>query len=213
MEWVKWVLPLIALVVWIVVNLARPKQDEVQPPRPRPPRPPLDSDTAHADKQQNKSELSRFLRDLERRKAAEQKKIRAKETLPKVLPVTPQARALEAQRREERFDTPPQRPETRPRPPRPATPPPLPPVIPVHEAPLTPVPPLAPLAVPPPAPPVSPAKAPATTGAYVIQQRIALASGSNVTRQVREMLRNPHSIRAALVLQEVLGPPLARRRK
>jgi hypothetical protein len=193
-HWEILVIPLIAVGVWVLGTIFRGAEDERQkaamrqrrpggPAGPRPQRRPV-------------TDLDRFLEEARRRREAAAR--------PAPPPRPPEPRAPERrpllQREPERPTAVTRRPEPLARP----APPPPPPeaVVAVRRAE-----PVVVEAVPAPHPP-PPAPPPA-----VVEVRARTATGAAIQDQVAALLRSPRGAGAALVLTEILGPPLCRRRR
>ena len=74
MNWVSWLIPLIAVAVWILSNMARNREEQRRPPRSLPP-PPTDESSrgdAHSGPRPRRSavEIEQFLQDVRRRRDA-----------------------------------------------------------------------------------------------------------------------------------------------
>lgn len=194
MDWVQWVIPLIAVAVYIISALAKPK-DEVRPRTQFPPLPQGGDPAERPSSRRTPEEIDRFLEEVRRRKkSAEQQ--REKKPIPPVIvqerPRPAPAVPVPTPKRERpRLAEPPrpQLPPARPLPaPRPREPEPLPvPMAEVIEA---------TVALQPPAAAV-----------------VARPSVSPVAQSLTGMLRNPSTLAAAIMLKEVLDRPLCKRRR
>ncbi len=207
-KWITFIIPLIALVVWIVANLVRvPNQPPNQARRPQPrPRPSLPEQSPQ---EKPISDLDRFLQEVQRRREQSESQQTARRAAPPPLPAA-----------------------VVPAPPR-LCPPPLPRVMlaPAAPAPALQASGLSPLPqVRPPRPaetrPLTKEENAERQAAARVQEAAAgeqlqLAAYAQVRRkpsrglvsgQLAEMLRNRRSLRAAFVLREILDQPLCRRR-
>jgi hypothetical protein len=83
MEWVKFVVPLIAVAVWILANLARAPKEPPRPPARRPPVPPPDVQGKQAPPSPP-TDVDRFLQEVARRRkeAAERRQAGPSELAP-----------------------------------------------------------------------------------------------------------------------------------
>jgi hypothetical protein len=243
--WEVWIVPIIAIAVWILGSLMKGTEPERAPdrsgrpggPRPQPGEPGAPRPRAPGD-------LDKFLQEIQRRRRAAEERERPPQPEPQPQAERPPERTI---------DRPPlsAQPGPRPRPPqpRPAQPAPAPrrrpvrsvpdqptsppvarpvseprrPRVPAREVPVEP--PLDVLPVPPRLqPPLTPAPAPAPPVAVVVAevapppeptfpQAAQARRQSPALEQLVAFLKSPQSMRAAIVLQEVLGPPVCRRRR
>jgi len=208
MDWVKWLIPLIALAVWIISNLARNREEPRRPARPSTPaggsgEPP---NGPRSGPRRSSAEIDEFLQEVRRRREANEQRKAARKA-----PVKPEARRP--------VETP------RPRPslamPEPVTPPAPPPPAPAAPAFITTLP-----RVPGAAPGVAreevvvarvisePAPVPAAipaTPAPALPVPVRRLGPPAAPRQILQMLRNPQSLARAIVLREILEGPLSRR--
>lgn len=193
-DWIAWIIPLIAFIVWLISNVAKGAEQQAPraggmgqaPPRPRP----------------ASAEIDKFLEEINRRRQQQQQQRQrpAMEDEPKPLPPP---RPRPAPRVEERPAPPPPRPK--PARPKPAMPRPR-PIETARPAPL-----LMPEVAPAPAAPLfaeegqPPPTAPRPTAVG--------APGANVLpTEFHKLLGSKQGIRLAFLAQEVLGPPVSRRR-
>ena len=194
MHWELLIIPLIAVGVWVLGTVFRGAEDERQKAlrqrRPGGPRPP---------QRRPATDLDRFLEEARRRREAAARP--APPPRPAVEPRPAEPRAPERRPLRQRE---PERPTAVTRRPEPL-PPPAPPeaIVAVRRA--EPVVEARPAVVVEAAPP-PPAPA-------VVQVRARTASAAAIQDQVAALLRSPQAAGAAFVLQEILGPPLCRRRR
>jgi hypothetical protein len=213
MEWVKIVVPLIAVAVWILANLARVPREQPRSPVRKPPLPPKDSDQPPSPSRPGTSGVDRFLEEVARRRreAAERRRAgpadrspappeeRRSESPAPVRPATPPVVIPVARR------APRSRPAVEPRPRSRAAEPPraVPELIPARARPVVvevvEVQPLAP-------PPV-----PALVAATAFPSTTVARPTPRVASQTLALLHDPRSLSLALVLHEILEPPLCRR--
>jgi hypothetical protein len=192
-----WIVPLIALVLWILSSLIRNTEEQARdrPDRPRPPRP--------DEPPRLPTEVDKFLQEINRmrRQQAEERRTEPRaepppppvESIPEVVPVEQTAPDFERRRPPVVVAEVPRPERVRPRPvvrvrrpePRPA------PAAPPRAVPVA-------VPMPPPAPPEVQIHAPRVSAAVP---------------QVFAMLRSPQNVQAAILLQEVLGPPRCRGRR
>src|SRR5438874_2417353 len=195
-----WIVPVIAAGVFILGSLLRNREEERKQGRRGP------GDDAGQLRRRSSTDLDRFLEEARRRRQMGE------------TPPAPPPRPVERPVSRPRIETPvtPQRrrpPQPKAQPaatPRRASRPGIPQVIAVAEPVLEAVPVLEhlpPSLRAPPAPPSAPARPDAPTGAVVSRPTV-----SAPLAPVAALLRSPKGLRAAFVLQEVLGPPLSRRR-
>jgi len=199
MQW-EWLVLIIPVVMWILANVIRGPEDA--PPDVRRRRLPEVEQEAQpgAPRPQQPSEVERFLEEINRMRQRTAEEARPQEP-------RPQPRPAELPRRAQRPPRPrpvPVQPQSRPRTEqrqtsapqvvrsvRPVSPPPPPvPVLMAEVVDVLPVTPLSP--------------APTLAATQVVEAPVALA--------LRNLIRNPHTLAAAIVLNEVLGPPRCRRR-
>lgn len=214
-DWIKWLIPLIAVAVWVLTTMVRNREEPRRPVRPgTPPADGGEPPPGGPRPRRSAAEIEEFLQEVRRRReAGEQRK--------KKIP------AREEPRRER------EPPRTRPSltAAEPMAPPPPPPA----PASLSPAPrprerrdvtPLASTVVPareevvvarvvepaPSAPSAySVSSAPAAVGALLPHGRARGLRGGPA--QLLQMLRQPQSLAAAIVLREILEPPVSRRRR
>jgi len=219
MDWVKFVVPLIAVAVWILANLARMPREQQRPVVRRPSPRPLDRpDNPTAAPQRTATDVDRFLEEVARRRqeAAERRQVGPAETPPLsleqrekarpsappvVVPVARRAATPERQaesRKKPRFSERPRAlPEVLPARPRPRV---------VEAPPITEFPGAAP--APPSASP--PVPAPTETAAPPGAAMPSAADASPVA-QVLGWLRGGNTLPACIILHEIFQPPLCRR--
>ena len=200
MEWVKWLIPVVVVAVIIISQLAA-KQPTRQPPPPLPrPRPPRDPDDSAAPRRTSE-DLEKFLEEVKRRKQSEETAAEPLYTAQEI-PARPAPRPVEQRRQSVAVDSKPQR-RSQPR------------VVVVEPA----APKLRQLAMPSSEvavlqalqAPASPADAP-----QAIHRPEALptvAALPPAAKMVRGLLKNRQSLRAALLLREILDQPLSKRRR
>jgi hypothetical protein len=201
MHWELLIIPLIAVGVWVLGTVFRGAEDERQKAlRQRRP-----AGGARPPQRRPATDLDRFLEEARRRReAAARPEPPPPPAARPAEPRRPEPRPLR-QREPERPAAVTRRPEPPPRPAPPARPK-AEPVVAVRRA--EPVAEARPAVVveavpaPPPPPPVP-----------VVEVRARTAIGAAVQDQVAALLRSPQAAGAAFVLQEVLGPPLCRRRR
>ncbi|MBM4068698.1 MAG: hypothetical protein FJ271_07105 [Planctomycetes bacterium] len=209
MDWLKLIIPLIFVAVWIISQLAKNKEQAAG--RAKPPPLPLDDEEAPRARR-SASEVDRFLEEVRRRRA----RAEGRTDSPAVAD-RPRSKPI-AQR-------PPPRPAPEPArslPPLAQVPPPLP--IPSLATPTLPLP------APPPLP--APRKAtPVTSSSRLPQAEIAIAEVVSADRlaplvagtvarparspavmQALNLLGSRQSLVAAIVLREILGPPVSKRK-
>lgn len=194
-DWVQWLIPLVALAVWILSNLARVREEE-QPRRARPPQARSDAESAEAQPRKN-SDVDQYLEEARRRREQREARKKAEAEARRSTPV-----------REEPRRAPPPVPPARVDPVRKPAPPPLPKVV-VKSAPaarssnpnLEEV--VVAKIVTPPSPPP----------ADVLPQVIETKTLQQPSRpKVFELLRSRDKLQAAFVLREVFDAPLCKRR-
>jgi hypothetical protein len=222
MEWVAWLVPLVALVVWILANLFSVRDNNPLAGQQKPPAPREQPRVEKA--REPRTDLDRFIEETRRRREQQVQHRAPSRQVPDVpvqqkaaAPVMPAVRPAAARTGQ-----------------RPA-PPPLPRVQPVPAIPPAPATTLErvrpadlpPLPVPATVPLVDPARdvsyaervskglaAPITEqtmpAAYA-QRPQGSRRGGVVTRQVVEMLRDPNSARVAFLLREILDRPVSAR--
>lgn len=182
MDWLKLLIPLIAVAVWILSNMAKNKDmpRRLQPP----PLPPPDENDARPRRSAN--EVDRFLEEVRRRRAeAEGRPAPPREP---VKPTPPSRQSVPERRRA----TPPVAP---PPPRRAPAPPPMPAPAEILEA-----------VVVMPSPPIETrvTKAPLASAPVAVPVSNALAS-------TVDLLRKKQTLAAAVILREILGPPASAR--
>ncbi len=206
MQW-EVLVPIIVMAVFILINVFRTNDETQRDARRRaqgaapPNRPP--------------SEVERFLEEINKLKQrAEEKKRAAGEDTPRAAPPVVMPTPTPAPRIEA---------PVRPRPPRPVVTPP--PRRPLPESPRV-RPPLEVVATPvaPPPPPLTPAPPPVPVVPAVVASVPVLSPPpapmvttvpeklSPAAAQLRALLRSPQTLRVAVLLHEVLGPPRCKRR-
>lgn len=213
MEWIKWLIPLIAIAVWILSQLAGNQQEQKRPsPRPLPPRDPDQDPRAR----RASEDLEEFLEKIKRRKDADERtaaepvvliaeEVAAPRPAPRRTAPPPLPRPVEQRRKSAPIGG--KRPERRPEPV-------------VLAEPIS----LAPeewsrmAAMPTPAVPQAPQALPAAPAAPGAPQALhrpealpGKASLPPAARLVRELLKSRQSLAAAVLLREVLDAPLCRR--
>jgi hypothetical protein len=202
MGWANWVIPLIAVVVWILANLARLPKETPRPPVRKPPLPPREGDQ-QTSTAPPRSEVERFLAEVNRRRQASVQRRRAPqpEPPPTALPAAPPEairRREEARRREDvlaRRNAPSAPPSPR-RPPTLSPPRSVPVIVAVPEV----------VPVAPPQPVVEVVALPAPEAALPI-----VRPTSRTASRVVALLRDPVSLPAAFLLHEIFQPPLSQR--
>lgn len=211
MHWEVLIIPLIALGVWILGTIFRTEEEKA---RNRPRRP---GEGGGRSPQRRTTELDRFLEEARRRREVAERR-QQPEPSPRPPEPRPQAarppappRPPERRPARTREAAPPQRPapvarrqvEPAGAPQQPTAAPVVAEAVVVVEPPvvITPSALLAPVPVPPPAPRLPPPSA---------QRPRTLTP---VAAQVQGMLRNPQNAAAAVVLSEIFGPPLCRRKR
>jgi hypothetical protein len=198
--WDVWIIPIIAIAVWIIGALVRSREEDRGRKVTRPvgrPGSPQGPEAA--------TELDRFLRELHRRRqVTEQQEARERAAAPPltVEPVSPRPRPVPPER------TGPRRPAPRTTR-RPVAGPvrqTIPTVIPVTQP--------VPVAAPSP-PSVQPV--PVATVAAPVEspppEAIPVLPPSHLKQTLDGLLQSPDRLRAAVVLQEILGPPVCCRRR
>ncbi len=212
MDWIKWLIPLIALAVYILSNMAKEREETRRPLRPLPPPLPPPQDTGDRPKR-SPSEVDRFLEEVRRRREETAKPAEAKPAAPR--PVAERQPVAERPAVEQRPR--PQRPApaealSRPRPSgkeepvkqqrpparRPAAGQEAIPVVQLASLPAA-VPSL--LAPPQPSPELG------TVHLSVPPARAV----SPAAQQLMELLKTPQTLRTAFLLREVFEPPRCRR--
>jgi hypothetical protein len=192
MDWAKWVIPLIAVVVWILANLARLPKEMPRPPVRKPPLPPREG--------QPKSEVERFLEEVSRRRRqpAERKPVPKQGPPPIELPEELRRRE-EVRRREEALA-------------RRSVPAPAPTPRQLAEKPRqTPVQTKVEVAaVPQPGSTVEAVPVPKAAAA-TLAPPVTTVKPPAVPARVLSLLRDPASLPAAFLLQEIFRPPLCQR--
>ncbi|MFN4258087.1 MAG: hypothetical protein ACK4RK_02240 [Gemmataceae bacterium] len=190
MDWTLFI-PIIAIVVFILSHLMRPSAEEE----------PADRAKTRPDARNMDRPMSPTWQEVER--------IREDRPRPKERPAPPDPRTASSPPRPRPRPVPTEQPTARPpRPvvetaPAPATPPPQPILVAI---PVTPPPP----ATPPPLP-ITPAASVEIVTAKVPSLQRLRRQGSAAGRRLFELLRAPHTLQTAYVLQEVLGEPRCRR--
>lgn len=201
MDWVKWAIPLVVVAVIILSNLGKAIQDRQKRTQrnPPPPRPDDGSEPPPARPRGTAANVERYLEGINRRRFEAERRKR-ETSQPRETP--PPVRSA--------------RPAPPPLPPVPVLAPPL--VAPVRlvgqERPAPPLPQrrasereAVAKAPPPPTPAPAPEAAPAHQAPAGPLVASAIAPG------LRDLLKNPQSLRVAIMLREVLDPPLSRRGK
>src|SRR5262245_29426179 len=233
-DWIFWLVPIVAVVLLIIGGVMRgmaQAQEEQQKQQERKKRPPLPPRPAGAPvpprpAASGGNELDRFLQEVQRRKRGAEP--RPAEPIPVAQPVEPRPRPAA------RPPVPPppprdpvpvarrprvEEPSPRPRP-RPGRRDDIPTVLPVEEAvPVVEVaeerhtPKWEPRTVRP-AEPLAPVKPQTADQAYTTAKPATIAKVplSPALVQLRDLLRTPQSLRTAVMLREVLGPPRCQRR-
>src|SRR5262245_7228541 len=203
MDWIKWLIPLIALAVWVLSNLARNREEPRRPTRSSPPAG-GSGDPPSTPRRRSSAEIDEFLQEVRRRREVnEQRKV-------KKAPANQEPRRpVEAPRARPSLSIPePVMP--------PAPPPPPPPVVPVPAISLPRIPTASTLAkeeivvarvVSEPVKPAQRTVQPAPT-VTVTARRIGPPA---TPKQILQMLRNPQALARAIVLREIFEPPLSRR--
>jgi hypothetical protein len=201
MEWVKWVIPLIALAVWILTSLIKSQQEE---PRRRsttrfPPQPQGGEEGTGPRPRRTSGEVEQFLEEIRRRRESGVKPAEVEQRPRPVVREAPPVIVVEAPRPRPAPRTPPALPPKR-QPPRreePATPRKRPAVTEeVVVARIVSTPPITVAAPPPPA-------ASAIT--------LAVSPTAPAARQFLDLLKNPQSMRVAFLMREILDRPVSRR--
>ncbi len=220
MDWIKLLIPLIVIAVWILSQLAGGQQQQKRPPssRPFPPRDPRDPDEGGGPRSRRGPEdFEKFLEDMKRRQEAQEKMPPEPVLIAEEVPARPvppplprpaprpaprpyEQRPAEQRPAEQRRKSTPvgaKKPQRR-----------VEPVIVVEPAPAV-------RAVPMPvtAPPVVQAPAAAALPQPIFRPE-ALPSKTSlppVARMVRELLKDRQSLAAAFLLREVLDQPLCKR--
>jgi hypothetical protein len=191
MHW-EWLLGVIPLVIWIIASLVKTAEEQSKQEKPGESLPP-------GSPPRDQSEVDKFLEEINRMRRRQEEEQREQERSRRTEPLPSPARSPAAARMEPmaapNFERPtplPEKPRLRPVKPRRAET--------RHSQPKQPAPiVVAPPAPPPPPPPVMPQLAPRPV--------------SPAIAQIHYMLRSPQSVQAAILLQEVLGPPRCRRRR
>jgi hypothetical protein len=209
MNWTAWIIPLIALAVWVISNLAKNAQEQQRRPnRPTPGTPPANPNAPEASgpkPQRTAAEIEDFLREVRRRReVADGKKTK------KVIPPPPPPRPVQPVRSRPSLEAPipmavpirpdrPDRPQATPATPRRENQAPLP--IPVAEEVV--VAQVAPSAYAGP----STVSAPRTNMGRGVQ----LGVSSGAAGHFLKLLRDPQSMKTAIMLREILDKPISRR--
>jgi len=216
-KWLTWLIPLIAIAVWILSQLAGNQQQKRPTSRPFPPRDPEQDPSAR----RTPDDLQEFLEKMQRRKDAEEKAAAARTAAepvlmaeevvqPRPVPRTappPLPRPVEQRRKSTPIGS--QKPQRRPEPvilaePLSSVPAELNRTVSMPS--MTPVVPQAPQAL--------PAAAAAPTAPQAIHRPEALPTKAwlpPVAKMVRELLKSRQTLAAAILLREVLDPPLCKR--
>jgi hypothetical protein len=207
MEWLKLLIPLIAVAVWILSHLAGNQQNQRrQAPRPQPP---FDPDQEPRHPGRAASELERFLEDVKRRKEMEQVPeaiLIAEEVAPPRKAPPPLPRPVEQRRKSVPIGVkPPQRRREL--------------AALVQPLPVTPAPTSRTVTMPSSA--VAEVQAPQATQApppppQALHRPEALptkASKSEAVKLVQHLLRNRQALAGAFLLREILDKPLSKRRR
>jgi hypothetical protein len=227
MDWIKLLIPLIAIAVWILSHLASSQREQREQPRRPPPRPsPPDQDNPGRPRSSS-AELESFLEEMRQRKQYEKDQpaeaVVVKEApRPKPPPPLPRRDDRRDERREDRRD---ERRKSRPvgsRPPQRrtepvivVTPEPAAPLSPRAAAPRAAAPTITAGATPMPltlsvAPPT--VGAASLTGPFAVQHvEVPWTQAPPVARMVTELLRNRQTLPAAFLLREILDRPLSQR--
>lgn len=204
MDWFKLIIPIIALVVWIVANIVGNAQEQRRGPRrsqPKPPAPPKSAEEVARDNEEEERQQEELRRrrkaeadrnmEVERRRQAESDRERrrtGRDDRPREpAVVVPEVRRGERRTEERRVELP--RPREAPA------------VKPKLDEPVA-------------------RELPAAASAHV-SLAAALGEAAQVKRsapsatavEVRRLLKNPTSRAAALALREILDPPLVMRRR
>ncbi len=234
MDWIKWLIPLIALAVWIIANLVKNRDQDRRPSRTTN-RPPSDEGAGEGPRpRRTPAEIDEFLQEVRRRREAADRRKSGRTLEP--MPQTPAAVVIETPRPrsttprmtiDEAVPVPPP-----PAPPMPAAPPPLPAMRaePVFRAePVLRVEPLPrtrreasssrQVAMPPtavPAPTAAPAQAAPPPATVVASTQAAAARRLAVAGAARNLvpwLRSPQNLATAFLLKEIFDRPLSQRRR
>jgi len=192
MEWVLWLIPLVALAVWILSNLARTRDDE--PRRVRPPQARSDQPESPTAPPRKTSNVDQFLMEVRRRRE-EAETVRKKPEVQRPAP---------ARREEVRRTLPPAQPARLDPQRKPVQPPPLPKVV-LREAPPQPravVPKIEEVVLAKIVPAAQPNLAP----------DLSLNAAKPATRPLLiDLLSKKESLTTAFMLREILGTPLCKR--
>jgi len=186
MNWQIWVVPVIALAVWILLQMRAPDAPP-QPPRQRP----LEGDRPR----QPTGDVGRFLEEIERLRRQSAPERREPPPMAETAPAESASPAVF-----ERPSPPPPPPRPRVEKPKVKKPRPVPVTV---VAPAATLPILDVLPADPPRPQAAP-----TVAAPQKPRRVAPA-----TAQLLSLLQTPGSLQTAILLQEVLGPPRCRRKR
>lgn len=187
-DWVSWLIPLVALFVWILSNLARVREDE--PRRARPPQARSDADPDAPPRKS--SDADQFLEEARQRREQREARKKAEETR-RVQPVREEPRRSVVSAQPARVE-----------PVRKPAPPPLPKVVvkPASQS-RQPGPRVEEVVV---AKIVAPSRAEEAPGAP------APSFERSARKQILEMLKKKENLKAAFLLREILDPPLCRRK-
>jgi hypothetical protein len=220
-KWLTWLIPLIAIAVWILSQLAGNQQQTKRPsPRPFPPRDPEQDPRSRAP-----GDLEEFLESMKRRKEAEEQTaaereraereraaadravaqpvLIAEEVVPPRASPPPLPRPVEQRRKSVPVGN--KKPPRRTEPVIVIEPPPVVRTVPMPMPAAAPAVTLATL----PAVPAVPATPPAIHRPEALPAKTSLPP---VARMVRDLLKSRQTLAAAILLREVLDPPLCKRR-
>ena len=188
MDWLKWVIPLIGVIVWILSNLAKSQQEQARRNMSKEtPRPANPEERESEPRKRPPEKLAEYLEEIRQRKQRDERSPRP--ATPPPLPVVYQAKATHASRQVMTAAGHSAESEMTQRPPR--LPPPLPPIqgaIIVAEA------------------VDSPRHTLPDTAAATVDRHRA-----KVTNTLFVLLRNRQTLATGILLNEVLGPPRCRR--
>lgn len=222
MDWVKWIIPLIVIALYILGHLASMQREQPRRPMARPPQPPPDPDE-RAKRRPASSDLESFLDEMRQRKRLEEEQVEPVlvEESSRPLPRHEPRRGDERSKSRAVGSKLPQSKPPQTKPPQRRTEP----VVVVQPMPASPAPP--PLAArsttptitikaatpmappPPPARPAAPQAAPQRLDAPTV----TATPVSPLAGVVVDLLKSRQSLAAAFLLREILDRPLSQRRR
>jgi hypothetical protein len=218
MDWVKWIIPLIVIALYILGHLASMQREQPRRPMARSPQPPPDPDE-RAKRRPASSDLESFLDEMRQRKRLEEEPVLAEESS-RPLPRHEPRRGDERSKSRAVGSKPPQTKPPQTKPPQRRTEP----VVVVQPMPVSAAPPSLPAVrsttptitikaatpmapPPPPARPAAPQAAPQRLDAPTVTAKPV----SPLAGVVVDLLKSRQSLAAAFLLREILDRPLSQR--